>query len=167
MDRFERIADGHSVDAFRCGNADLDTWLIEAALNVDRKGTARVYVWRDERGEVVGYFAIAPHQVRREELPTGIARGSPDVVPGFLLAKLAVAESHQGQGAGALLLAEALRTILEAMRLGGGRVIVVDAVDDNAQNFYEHYGFRAIPEAGGRLVLKASSAAVSLGIDWP
>lgn len=167
MDRFERITDEHSVDAFRCGNADLDGWLIGAALNSDRSGTARVYLWLDEPGEVIGYFAITPHMIRREGLPRTVAWGSPDVIPGFLLARLAVAESVQGKGGGGRLLVEALRTLLEAIRIGGGRVIVVDAIDDNARSFYEHFGFKSLPETGGRLVMKASTAAASVGVDWP
>ena len=62
---------------------------------------------------------------------------------------------------------EALRTLLEAIRIGGGRVIVVDAIDDNAPSFYEHFGFKPIPDTAGRLVMKASTAAASVGVDWP
>lgn len=167
MARFERITEHHPVDSFRCGNPDLDDWLAESALNSDRSGTARVYVWLDEIGEVNGYFAIAPHTVRSEGLPRSVVRGSPDVIPGYLLARLAVAESSQGRGNGGGLVVEALRTTLEAIRVGGGRVIVVDAIDDNARSFYEHFGFKAIPDIAGRLVMKASTAAASVGVDWP
>lgn len=62
---------------------------------------------------------------------------------------------------------EALRTTLEAIRVGGGRVIVVDAIDDHAYNFYKHFGFKPIPETDGRLVMKASTAAASVGVAWP
>ncbi|MGF1617053.1 MAG: GNAT family N-acetyltransferase [Acidimicrobiia bacterium] len=167
MARLERITEHHSVSSFRCGNADLDNWLAESALNSDRSGTARVYVWLDELGEANGYFAIAPHTLRRERLPPSVARGSPHAIPGYLLARLAVAESLQGRGNGGRLLVEALRTTLEAIRVGGGRVIVVDAIDDHAHNFYEHFGFKPIPETGGRLVMKASAAAASVGLAWP
>lgn len=165
MAPFERTTEHHSVDSFRCGNADLDDWLAKSAFNSDRSDTARVYVWPGEFGEVNGYFAIAPHTVRREGLRS-VARGSPDVIPGYLLARLAVAESSQNRGNGGRLLVEALRTTIEAIRIGGGRVIVVDAIDDHAHNFYEHFGFKPIPETGGRLVMKASTAAASVGVDW-
>jgi hypothetical protein len=56
---------------------------------------------------------------------------------------------------------------LDAIRAGGGRVIVVDAIDDNARGFYEHFGFRAIPADPDRLVMKASAAAASLSLPWP
>lgn len=56
---------------------------------------------------------------------------------------------------------------LAAIRVGGGRVIVVDAIDARAASFYEYFGFRAIPENPNRFVMKASTAAASLSIDWP
>ena len=54
-----------------------------------------------------------------------------------------------------------------AIRIGGGRVIVVDAIDDRARGFYEHFGFRAVPADPNRLVMKASTAAASLSREWP
>ena len=86
--------------------------------------------------------------------------------PGFLLARLALSEDLHGQGRGGELLAGAVKMTLAAIRLGGGRVIVVDAIDDRAAAFYEHFGFRAIPANPNRVVMKASTAAASLSIDW-
>jgi GNAT superfamily N-acetyltransferase len=114
-----------------------------------------------------GYFAIAPHNVRREELPSAVGRGAPDVIPGYVLARLAVSENLHGRGHGSALPATALETVLSAIRVGGGRVVVVDAIDDRATGFYEHFGFRAVPGNPRRLVMKASTAAASLSIEWP
>lgn len=99
-------------------------------------------------------------------VPSPAGRGSPDPIPGFLLARLALQRSQQGRGAGGELLVAALQTTLDAIRIGGGRVIVVDAIDDAAHGFYEHFGFRPTPSSPGRLVMKASTAAASLGNDW-
>jgi len=41
------------------------------------------------------------------------------------------------------------------------------AVDDRARSFYEHFNFRPIPDNPHRLVMKASTAAASLSLDWP
>ena len=167
MTRLERLAAHHALGDFVSGHGDLDRWLCEAAKTADRAGTARVYVWMDDTDDVVGYLAIAPHTVRREELPSAVGRGAPDVIPGFLLARLAVSESLHGRGHGGELLAVALDRILSAIRLGGGRVIVVDAIDDRARGFYEHFGFRPVPANPDRLIMKASTAAASLSIEWP
>lgn len=165
MARFERLAPEHPIQSFTCGNDDLDGWLREAALTADRAGTARVYSWLD--GRVIGYFAILPHAIRRVDVPSAVGRGAPDVIPGFLLARLALAEDLHGQGLGGELLVGALEAILTAIRVGGGRVIVVDAIDDQAAQFYEHFGFRAVPANSTRLVMKASTAATSLSVPWP
>jgi len=164
--RVERLTPDHDIDQFASGNGDLDAWLQGAALTADRAGTARVRVWLDD-ATVVGYFAIVPHTMRRSELPPAVGRGAPDVVPGFLLARLALAERLHGRGHGGELLAEALFATLDAIRVGGGRVIVVDAIDDNAHQFYQHFGFRPVAANDDRLVIKASTAAASLDLDWP
>jgi GNAT superfamily N-acetyltransferase len=164
--RVERITAEHEVDTFSSGNESLDSWLVVSGLDSDRAGTARVYLWLDEM-VVLGYFAIAPHVVRRDTTPPSVGRGAPEVIPAVLLARLALAERAHGIGKGGELLSDALRFSLEAIRVGGGRLIVVDAIDQNAHDFYEHFGFRPAVGSPGRLVMKASSAAASLGVKWP
>jgi hypothetical protein len=46
-------------------------------------------------------------------------------------------------------------------------LIVVDAIDQRAHDFYLHFGFRPTPANPSRLVMKASTAAASLSVDWP
>ncbi len=125
-----------------------------------------MYVHLDDN-KIVGYFAIVPHSVRRDDVPWSIGRGSPDTIPGFLLARLALDENLHGAGRGAELLVLALEHILQAILAGGGRLIIVDAIDDNAASFYQHHGFTPSPTDPARLVMKASAAAASLAIDWP
>ncbi len=88
-------------------------------------------------------------------------------MPAILLAKLALDQSVQGQGLGSDLLVFAIRTIVEAARRAGGRLVIVDAIDDAARCFYEHHDFVLLPGDDRRLVLKLSTAAKALGLDWP
>ena len=166
MPRFERLAPEHPIQSFSSGNVDLDVWLREAGVTADRAGTARVYLWLDD-DQVIGYFAILPHGIRRDDVPSSVGRGAPEVIPGFLLARLALSEHLHGHGHGGELLVGALDTMLSAIRLGGGRLIVVDAIDQRAHDFYVHFGFRPTPATPGRLVMKAGTAAASLSVDWP
>jgi GNAT superfamily N-acetyltransferase len=167
VSRFERLSPEHDLQSFTSGDDDLDSWLRNAAITADRAGTARVYLWIGDDEQIIGYYAVVPHGIRREDVPSSVGRGAPDVIPGFLLARLAVSEQFQRQHLGGDLLAEALTTILHAIRIAGGRVIVVDALDERAHGFYEHFGFRSLPLNDHRLVMKASTAATSLSIDWP
>jgi GNAT superfamily N-acetyltransferase len=163
--RVEALGD-HALDAFRCGNDQLDDWLRTHARGATGQGT-RTYVLVDDEDAVVGYFAIAPHFLAREEAPRKIGRGAPSQIPAILLAKLALDQSAQGQALGAELLVFALRTMVEAARRAGGRVVVVDAIDDAARRFYEHHDFQPLPGDDRRLVLKLSTAAKALKLEWP
>jgi len=67
------------------------------------------------------------------------------------LARLAVDARDQGQGLGALLLAEALRKAVAAGEAAAARLVVVDAIDEAAARFYTHHGFVAVPDHPLRL----------------
>lgn len=150
-----------------CGNAELDEWLRNAALTADRMGTSRTYVWVDEDDRIVAYFATSPHLVERSELPRSLSRHAPSRVPSIVIAKLALASELHGEGLGGALLADALVVALDAMRRAGGRLVVVEAIDQGARGFYGHHGFKGIPDNPLKLCIKASSAAASLGVEWP
>jgi GNAT superfamily N-acetyltransferase len=78
------------------------------------------------------------------------------VVPAALLARLAVAEGYQGKGLGGVLLSNA---ILRAARVElGVFAVLVDAKDEAAQRFYEHYGFTLLPGVERRLCLPIAVA---------
>lgn len=162
--RVEMLGD-HDLGSFRCGNSELDEWLIHHARSATGHGT-RTYVIVDDEAAIVGYFAVAPHFIDRDDAPPTVGRGAPRRIPAILLAKLALDRSVQGQGLGSELIVFALETILEAARLAGGRLVVVDAVDAAAAAFYQHHDFQPLPDQDRRLVLKLSTAAKALGIDW-
>jgi GNAT superfamily N-acetyltransferase len=165
--RQERLERKHDLSLFRCGNQALDDWLRNAALNSERMGTARTRVWVDPTGAVIAYFSLAPHLVMRDDIDQRIGRGSPHAIPSVLLARLALVQARQGRGEGSLLLVDSLTVAVFGMRDLGGRLIVVDAIDAAAAAFYRKHGFTPCPGRVDRLVMKASDAAVSLGVPWP
>jgi GNAT superfamily N-acetyltransferase len=164
--RVEALEEGHDLSTFVSGNVDLDldAWLRVHARSATGQGI-RTYVLVDDDDDVVGYFAIAPHVVDREDAPRRIARGAPRQLPSILLAKLALSEGLQGQGLGSELLVRALHTIVDAARAAGGKLVVVDAIDDAAEAFYLHHDFAPLPNRSDRLVMKMSTAAKALGVD--
>jgi GNAT superfamily N-acetyltransferase len=162
----ELLDPAHSAAAFTCGITELDNWLRNYANQAQRSGTARTWVWL-QNGTAIAYYALAPHKAIRDEMQKAVAHGAPTEIPAILLAKLALDTSLHGQGLGGALLADALTIATNAMRKVGGRLIVVDAIDDSAASFYIAHGFKAIPNNPHRLTMKASTAAMSLGIDWP
>jgi len=164
--RVESLEPSHDLSKFTCGNVQLDEWLRAHALLATGQGT-RTYVVVDDDDAVVAYFAIAPHVVDRADTPKKLARGAPRQIPSILLAKLALSESLHGHGLGSELLVHALQTIVGAARTAGGKLVVVDAIDDAAVAFYVHHDFAPLPNRPDRLVIKMSTVAKALGADWP
>ncbi len=162
----EPLDERHDLSQFQSGSPDFDRWLIDHSATARGQGV-RTYVALDDEGDVIGYFAIAPHAVERSELPPRIARGAPSRIPAVLLAKLARDVRFRGTGFGSELLVEALVVIVGAARQVGGRLVVVDAVDDAAVRFYEAHDFVSAPSAEQRLIMKLSTAAKVLGEPWP
>ncbi|HMG43631.1 MAG TPA: GNAT family N-acetyltransferase [Acidimicrobiales bacterium] len=165
MSHVVELLGDHDHDGFDCGNAELNDWLCRHAAGATGQGT-RTYVLM-AGVKTVGYFAIAPCHVTRGQAPKKIARGATAQIPAILLAKLALDRSLQGKGMGAELLNSALTVIVNSARRVGGRIVVVDAIDDDAAAFYRHHGFMPLPDDSHRLVLKLSRAAKSLGVPWP
>jgi len=163
--RVEPLAD-HDLTRFTCGNSDLDDWLQRHARTATGQGT-RTSVLVDEDGRVVAYFAVAPHLMLRDDAPPRLARGAPTQIPAIRLAKLALDSTIHGQGLGTDLLVHALEAILAAARRAGGRVVLVDAIDDEARTFYEHHDFEPLPGRPRRLVMTLSTAAKALDVPWP
>jgi GNAT superfamily N-acetyltransferase len=111
---------------------------------------------------VLAYYSLTAHLLQREELPRSIGRGGPRQIPTVLLARLALEHSLQGEGLGGALLADALRRVLAATETVAARFVVVDALDEDVASFYEHHGFRRIPETL-RLLQKLADIDSALG----
>jgi GNAT superfamily N-acetyltransferase len=155
--RSRRLAPEHQTADFDCGNEALDRWLREQALRAEEAAIAATTVWTPPAEDrVVGYFSVAPTQLRRSELPRG-STGGYSTVPGYLLGRLALHRELQGQGLGTQLLLDALEVIVAAAEHGAGRIIVVDAIDEHAAAFYELHGFVRVHGAM-RLVMKVATA---------
>ena len=117
---------------------------------------------------MVGYHAINPTQVARDDLPKSLSRGSAQTVPAWKLGKLAVHVDLRGDKDaqwGRHLLRDALETIVRVADAGGGKVIVVDADNQGLLDFYLRNGFKSTGVAGDLvLYMKVSTARGALPI---
>jgi GNAT superfamily N-acetyltransferase len=112
---------------------------------------------------VAGYFSLTMGSVLRAEAPPRLVRCLAAYPVGMvLLARLAVDRSEQGKGLGALLLAEALRKAVAAGEAAAARLVVVDAIDDEAAKFCVHHGFIAAPGHPLRLYRRMRDIRASL-----
>lgn len=151
----------HALDGFDSGVAELDAWLKRSARTAAASGTAATYVLC--RGtQVVGYYALAMSSVVHDQAPSRLRRGMPDPVPVVLLARLAIDMSEQGRQLGGHLLVDALRRCVRGGREFGARAVVVDALNEEAAAFYEHFDFHRLD--GLRLWRRLSDVARATGI---
>lgn len=155
------LAESHDVSRFSSGVDELDGWLRNYATHAAAMNTARTFVWAAADGVVVAYYSLAGHQVVREEMPHRLARGSPSQIPSVLIGKLALDRTLQGgdRKLGASLLVDALHRVLVATQQVAARLVVVDAIDEQAVGYYEHFGFLRTAPDSFRLVRKVSDVA--------
>lgn len=163
--RLERLAAHHDATTFDSGNRGLDDWLRRHAFAAQQMDSARTFVLT-EHGRIVGYFSLTMGSVLRSDAPTTLVRGLPAYPVGMvLLARLAVDRSARGQGMGSLLLADALRKAVAAGEVAAARLIVVDAIYEDAAGFYQRFGFLRAPEHPLRLYRRMKDVRASLGPD--
>jgi len=147
------------LTSFRCGSKPLDEYIRRYASQDIRKNVARVFVATptNDSKQLAGFFTLSAGSVNCSSLPASLARKLPRYpVPVALIGRLAVDNESQGQGLGSILLADACQKVSQASSVLAVVGIIVDAKDDKAITFYEHFGFIPLPSQAGRLLLPAS-----------
>lgn len=143
--RIRPLREDDAVESFSCGHDTLDLWLRKHAWASQRRRTAATQVLLNSpdeaAGAVIGYYSLASTSVISADLPRRLGRGQPAILPAFLLARLALDHSLQGQGRGGALLSHAVRSADQASRIVAARLLVVDTIDASAASFYEYHGF--------------------------
>jgi GNAT superfamily N-acetyltransferase len=150
-----RLDKTHDRSAFNCGQPLLDEWLKERATQFDNRDLSRTFVaTRPNENTVLGYYAISTHRVVHDILPNTDAKGLPRLdIPVVLIGRLAVDQTTQKQGLGAMLLVDALRRALQISEQVGIRAVEVHALDEVARNFYLKFGFRSLRDDPQHLFL--------------
>jgi len=155
----EPLSGNHDRPQFVSGSEALDQYLRERASQDVKRRIATCFVAVAHDGQdVAGYYTLTATSIALNASAPAIAKKLPryPVVPAVLMGRLAVARPHQGQGLGGILLADGLKRASRAEL--GVFAMVVDAKDETAQRFYEHYGFQLLPGEGRRLCLPISAA---------
>lgn len=135
------IDESHDGATFDCGVSSLNRWLATRAWRNEVNSASRTYVVASDR-RVIGYYAISTTEVDHDEVSGSVRRNMPEPIPGILLGRLAVDRSAHGLGVGAGLLQDAIGRAAAIATTVGARVLVVDALSDDAARFYRRFGFR-------------------------
>ncbi len=153
--RVEPLGKAHDRAAFSCGNEPLDNCLQKQAGQDVAKRMAVCFVLTPDGKTVAGYYTLSQYSVDLVKLPEEIAKKLPKYpeVPTPLLSRLAVSRRFRGQKLGEFLLMDALyRCLLQSKKIASAAVIV-DAKDEAAKRFYEHFEFVPLPATPHRLFL--------------
>lgn len=140
----EPLAAHHDTTAFVCGVDSLDHWLKQRALKNQVTGASRTFVLCDGN-RVVAYYALASSAVAVEAATGRLRRNMPDPIPVVVLARLAVDHSLQGGGIGRALVRDACLRVVAAADAIGIRGLIVQALSETAQIFYQRIGFDPSP----------------------
>ena len=135
----------HLLTGFDCGEMSLNEWLKRRALANQLSGASRTFVVADQDARVYGYYAMAAGAVSHLQATSGVRRNMPDPIPVIVLARLAVDQRAQGIKLGGALLQDAVNRAVTVSHNAGVRALLVHAIDEQAKQFYEHYGFQQSP----------------------
>jgi GNAT superfamily N-acetyltransferase len=140
----------HDRTSFKCGIQKLNHFIRRSAARHREAGVSKTMVLpakapTGEKAGICAYYTLSHTQIERETLPSALAKKLPRYpVPVMLIAQLAVHNDAQGQGLGKVTLIRALRHCLEINAHLPSYAVVVDALDEGVQGFYEQYGFHEL-----------------------
>jgi len=158
--RFERFdKPRHRRESFDCGTPALDDFLKKNLNQQMKRGITVGYVLATEDGRIAGYVTLSNGEIPVAIVPRGLKYPPVLAVPTTLIGRLAVDRAFQGRGHGSDLLIHAIRKTVEASKGVASAVIEVDALDEQARGFYEHFGFRGLLDDKLHLYLPMADAA--------
>ena len=137
----------HDRQGFDCGVPALNDYLQRLAEQHRRKGVSSVYVLVDSTAPtaILGYYTLSAAEVDVSRLAETERKRLPRYpVPCFRMGRLACRAEQQGRGLGRLLVGSAVDRCLKARAQVAAYALIVDAKNETAKAFYEHYGFKPL-----------------------
>jgi len=147
------LAKHHIRKEFDCGQVVLDEYLKKQANQDIRKRIAMCFIISDEPEDnrVKGYYTLSNTSIPRDLIPDDLQRRFPHAyksIPATLLGRLARDRNFTKQGIGEKLLIDALYRSYLASREIGSFAVVVEPINEIAEQFYSSYGFTKLPDSG-------------------
>ena len=146
----------HDRAGFRCGMPELDDYLQRFAAQQSAKGVSTVYVLVDDAAPslILGFYTLSAAQVDVLQLSESDRKKLPRYpVPCFRMGRLACRVDSHARGLGKLLIGCAVDRCLQARKQVGAFALLVDAKNEQAKAFYQHYGFTACTDSPMTLYL--------------
>lgn len=159
-----RIEEADAKSRFSCGKNPLDHYFRRYAFSNDRNGIARAYVFRrtledpDTFPRVLGFYTLSMASLPPALVPSNKSL-PPYPVPVALIGRFATDKRVQRKGLGEKLLFDAFERVIDlvdAENSVGCFGVIVDAKDEQAEQFYAKYDFITVSvdgETGARKML--------------
>lgn len=146
----------HDRQGFDCGVPALNEYLHRYAEQHRRSGISAVRVLIDSAAPsvILGYYTLSAAEVDVARLADVHRKRLPRYpVPCFRMGRLACRADQRGRGLGKLLVGCAVDRCLKARLQVAAYALIVDAKDDAAKAFYEHFGFKPFADRNLTLYL--------------
>lgn len=135
----------HNRKSFDCGQLELNTFLQQFAVRHRIAGISKTMVLpaQENAGDLCAYYTLTHTEIKRQSLPQSLSKKLPRYpIPVMLIAQLAVHKNAQGHGLGKITLIRALLHCLDINSHLPSHAVVVDALNQEVQRFYEQYRFQ-------------------------
>lgn len=157
--KIEVLSKSHNRVAFDCGDTELNNYLQKMARQHIAKGISKTFVLInvDEPTIIIAYMSIVVCEVFADKIPHAWKNKYPQKIPAAKLARLAVSVNNQRKGYGELLVVDAIQKTINVSKNMGVAGLFVDAKYQQAKQYYNQFGFIALPEQLDNLFLPLST----------
>lgn len=146
------LTDEHDFSEFRCDRQPvMAEWLKKNALRNQHAASTTYVVCVGSK--VVGYYCLAAGSIRRELAVKSMQRNMPDMLPVFVLGRLAVHSDWEGNGIGSGMLKDAVLRSIELTKVVAARALLCHAIDDEVKAFYLRHGFLEAVDSDPRTMM--------------
>jgi GNAT superfamily N-acetyltransferase len=155
------LSDSILVDHFRCadrnGSIPLQNFLTHHALDNQKKklSTTWIIVKKSHPKVPLGYFSLACASIDVNDLDAVDLKGCPtfERFPALLIGKFAVADRHQNNGLGTLLMDYVYAITIRLSGITGCRYLIVESKPTSTWFYEEKCNFIRVRELDGGNVL--------------
>jgi GNAT superfamily N-acetyltransferase len=148
MLKIKTLEKEHDRSRFDCGTEALNLFLRNTARQHIVKGISKTFVLIEDTAptEILGFFTLAFCEIVVAKLPHKYAKKYPPKAPGAKLARLAVDKKFQRRGYGSIMMMNAVERVITVSEHLGIIGFFVDAKDEQAEAYYEQFGFITLPD---------------------
>lgn len=149
--QLELLTRQHDRKTFSSGEQSLDNWFRDFSIRDQESGACKVWCLMDDQ-VVAGFFTCTPGAVPKSELDLKLFdRFRYSNLSYVLIGRLARDQRFRSHRLGTLLVLHALDVASRVEQAGGLKLVVVDALNRSAMDFYHGLGFKTFPSNEGVL----------------